>query len=77
MYYIYKEEYKEEKDVLNKKDINKFDYAKPRLTNDYLYVYKEDKEQTDKKSVKKNHLKNIQKVMRRNLINWLIMTKLV
>ena len=77
MYYIYKEEYKEEMDVLNKKGINKFDYAKPRLTNDYLYVYKEEKEQTDKKSVKKNHLKNIQKVMRRNLINWLIMTKLV
>ena len=34
-YYIYKKRYKNEKDVLNKKGIKKFDYTKLRLTDDY------------------------------------------
>ena len=38
---IQKERYKEEKDVLNKKDVMKFDYKKLRLTDGYLYESEE------------------------------------
>ena len=53
LYYIFKERYKEEKDVLNKKDIKKFNYTKLRLTNDYQCESKEEEKQTDKKPNKK------------------------
>ena len=35
LHYIFKERYKDEKDVLDKKDIKKFNYTKLRLTADY------------------------------------------
>ena len=53
MYYVYKDKYEEKKDDLNKDDIKKFDNTKLRLTDDYLYESEKKKEQTDKKSDKK------------------------
>ena len=52
LYYVYKEKYEEETGALNKKYIEKFDYTKLRLTDDYLYESEEEKEQTDKKPTK-------------------------
>ena len=48
LYYIYKERYKEEKNVLNKNDLKKCYYAKLRLTEGYQYDSNEEEEQTDK-----------------------------
>lgn len=41
------------KKYLNKKDIEKFDYRKLRITNHYLYKSEEEQEQIDKKLHKK------------------------
>ena len=46
LHYIYKEKYNEEKEDLDKKGIQKFDYKKLRLRQDYLY---ESEEELDKK----------------------------
>ena len=43
----------QKKKDLNKKDIEKFDYRKLRLTNHYLYKSEEEQEQNDKKLHKK------------------------
>ena len=61
LYYICMEKYKEEKNVFNKKDMNKFDYTKLKLTNDYGQESEEEKEQTDKKSDKKEPPKKTNK----------------
>ena len=55
---IYKERCVEEKHALNKKDMNKSDYTKCRLTDNYLFESEKEEKQTDKKPDKKNHLKN-------------------
>ena len=52
--YIYKEKYEEENDVLNRKDIKKFDYTKLRLTDDYLCESEEEKKQADEKATEDN-----------------------
>ena len=44
LYYIYKTKYNEEKDDLNTKDKKYFYYKKLRLTDDYQYESKEEKE---------------------------------
>ena len=74
MYYIHKESYKEEKDGLNDKDTNKFDYTKLRLTDAYEYESEKEEKETDKKSGKKEPLKKQQKIVRKNLVYWLIKT---
>ena len=51
------------KKYLNKKDIEKFDYRKLRITNHYLYKSEEEQEQIDKKLHKKNRLKIQQEMM--------------
>ena len=53
MYYIYKEKYKEEKDGVNGKDTEKFDYTKLRLINDYEYESEKEIKETDKQPDKK------------------------
>ena len=58
MYYLYKERYKKEKDVLNKKSIKKFDYAKLRVIGDYQCESEEEEKQPDKKPDKKEPPKN-------------------
>ena len=53
LYYIYKDKYNEEINSLNTKDTEKFNYKKLRFTDDYQYESEEEKEQTSKKSDKK------------------------
>ena len=53
LYYIYKDKYNEEINSLNTKDTKKFNYKKLRFTDDYQYKFEEEKEQTSKKSDKK------------------------
>ena len=48
LYYIYKDKYNEEKNNLNTKDKNNFDYERLRLTDNYLYK-SEEEQQTSKK----------------------------
>ena len=48
LYYIYKEKYEEEKDALNGKDTEKFDYTKLRLSDDYEYESEEEEKHNDK-----------------------------
>ena len=65
LYYIYKERYEEEKDILNKKTQKKIDYTKLRLVDEYLYDFEEE----DKKPDKKETPKNQQKLMCKHLMN--------
>ena len=71
LYYIYKGKYNKEKNGLNTKGTNKFDYKKLIFTGDNQYESEEEeeKEKTSKKLDKKNHLKNlIKKNHLKNLI---------
>ena len=56
-------EYNEEINDLNAKDTKKINYKKLKLTDDYQYESEEEKGQTHKYLIKKNHLKNQQKLM--------------
>ena len=80
LYYIYKDKYSEEKDGLNARYKKNFNYKKLRLTADYQYEPEEEKQQTSKKEppkklIKKNLLKNHQKLIWENLMNGLIKKK--
>ena len=72
--YIYKERHKKREDALNKEGINTFDYITLRLTDESEKEAKQTDKNPDKK---KNHLRSKQKVMRKNLINWLLKKKQV
>ena len=64
LYYIYNESYTEGKSGLNTIDIQKFDYKKLWLPDDYEYESeeKEEKTQSDKKPDKKEPPKNLTKI---------------
>ena len=62
LYYVYKDKYNEEKNVLNTKDKNKFDDKKLRLADDYESFSEEEKSQSDKKHDKKQPLKKTNKI---------------
>ena len=63
LYYIYKDKYNEEIDSLNTKDTKKSNYKKLRLTDEFHYEPEEKKNKSVKNLIKKNHLKNQQKLM--------------
>ena len=62
LYHICKDKYNEEKDGLITKDTKKFNYTKLRLTDDYQCL-KKNKNKPGKNLIKKNPLKNQQKLM--------------
>ena len=74
LYYIYKDKYNEEKDVLNTKNKNLFYYKKLRLTDDYQYEPEEEKEEekqeTSKKSDKKEPPQKSTKDVVSNFNKW-------
>ena len=80
LYYICKDKHNEEKDDLNTKDKKPLYYKKLRLTNDYHTSLKKKKRKKKnnrlvKCLIKKNHLKNQQKMIGLNLTNGLMKKK--
>lgn len=64
LYCINKEKYGEEKESLDKKDMKNIDDTKLSLSDDYLYESEEEeKNKLIKLLIKKNHIKNQQKMM--------------
>ena len=64
LYYINKEKYGEEKESLDKKYMKNINDTKLSLSDDYLYESEEEeKNKLIKLLIKKNHIKNQQKMM--------------